>query len=56
MPPSNPQPLGGAPVVKKQGTLWVALFAGKVVFRSLDRKNVEDFIKYSWNGVPTYEE
>lgn len=49
--PLSPLSKSPTPVVKKQGALWVALFAGKIVFKSLERKNVEDFIRYSWNGV-----
>ena len=57
MHPSNPQP-----TIVKLGTLWAAVLGGKVngnlegdsskiLFKSLERKNVEDFIRYSWNGI-----
>ncbi len=36
--------------VEKRGALWVALCGSVVVFSSLDRKNVLDFITFSWNG------
>lgn len=45
-----------SPKIVKIGALWVALLGDKVVFKSLERKNVEDFIKYSWNGVNAYDE
>jgi hypothetical protein len=42
------------PIVTKRDGLWVALLGNKVIFKSLDRKNVVDYIKYTWNGVNDY--
>ncbi len=43
------------PHVVKQGAMWVVMLGSVSLFRSLDKRNCLDYIKYSWCGVSSYE-
>lgn len=67
MPPNTPKPLNVldvVPTIVKQGALYCAVLGSvtdqegaspMIVFKSLDRQNVVNFIEHSWKGTSQYD-